>query len=171
MYACNVVVDKYLSKRTRQDALGLCAQHLLIIVALAAVPPLTSYAEPAGRGSEPKGFDLASDPDFRNYRQVVTVFARKHRPGAANDFCIEGYTTSDNLKSAWVIWRQGEQIILWEGQKDGLDASRAKIDLRSDVVPTDVDLHGSTYLVTKAWVEKITSTCDRFGVKVHVPER
>jgi hypothetical protein len=99
------------------------------------------------------------------------MFARKHRPGAENDFCVEGYTTTDNLKSAWVIWRQGKQIILWEGQKGGLDASRLKIDLRSDVVPSDSDLHGSTYLVTSAWVEKITSACERSGVKVHVPER
>jgi hypothetical protein len=57
------------------------------------------------------------------------------------------------------------------GSEGGLDASRLKIDLRSDVVPSDSDLHGSTYLVTSAWVEKITSACERSGVKVHVPER
>jgi hypothetical protein len=72
------------------------------------------------------------------------------------------------LKSAWVIWRQGRRLILWEGHAD-LDSSRRTIDLDSNVRLSEDYLNGSTYLVTKAWVDRVTSTCDRFGTKVHVP--
>ena len=117
---------------------------------------------------EIKVFDIKSDPDFRNYKRILTEFVRARRSRVGNDFCVLGYVTSDNLKSAWVIWRQGREIILWEGQDGDLALSRRVINLKSDVVPTDGDVHGSTYLVTKAWVERITTTCDHSGVKVHM---
>ncbi len=111
-------------------------------------------------------FDVSSDPDFRSYKEVVTAFARKHRPRAENTFCVLGFRTGDNMKAAWVVWQQGNRIILWEGGE--LDSSRRKIDLKSDVVATEEALHGSTYLVTQAWVADIKSACDRSGVRVQV---
>jgi hypothetical protein len=114
-------------------------------------------------------FDISSDTAFKGYKQAVTEFARKHRPKAANDFCVVGYLADDNSKSAWTIWRQGGEIILWEGQDSDLDSSRRIINLKSDVVATDDDVRGSTYLVTKAWVANVTATCEQSGIKVHVP--
>ena len=124
-----------------------------------------------GFAQEPrlKPFDLTSDTDFRNYEHVVTGYARQHRPKAENTFCVLGFLTDDNLKSAWIIWPEGNQIVLWEGGGE-LDSSRRKINLKSDVVVTEKDLHGSTYLVTRAWVRNITDTCDRSGAKVRVPK-
>jgi hypothetical protein len=151
----------------RQPHLGcrFLAAVCLTFISVALGP---SCAQAGTEEPDFKVFDLAADPDFRDHKQVITEFARKHRPGAENDFCVVGYLTPDNLKSAWVIWRQGAQVILWEGGSAGLDSSRRKINLRSDVVRTENDLHGSTYLVTKAWVQKVTTTCDRSGVKVHI---
>jgi hypothetical protein len=118
-----------------------------------------------------KTFDLASDPLFANYKQLVTAYAREHLPKIASDFCVVGYMTSDNLKNALVIWRQGREIILWYGGDQDLDASQKIINLNTDVVATENDLHGSTYLVTQAWVREVTATCNRSGVNVHVPAR
>jgi hypothetical protein len=161
--------------RIRIKVPQLCTHRLLqtirwiaIVSAMCAISLTALCAGVDAQGPEPKGFDVATDQDFRNFKQVVTEFAHKHSPRSDNDFCIAGYITPDNLKNAWIIWRQGRQIILWEGQTADLDAARRKIDLKSDVVPTENDLHGSTYLVTKAWVENVTSNCERSGVKVHV---
>jgi len=142
----------------------LLANTLLFVKAV--MPPVV-HAQTTAPEGDGKPFDLSSDPDFRNYQRVVRKFAHKHRPDAENDFCISGFYTRDNLKSAWVIWRQGRQIILWEGQPD-LDHSRRSLHLATDVVATEEDLHGSTYRVTHAWVEKITAVCEQSGVKVHV---
>lgn len=140
---------------------------LVSIVTMAITHPVLRAQTAAAEG-DGRTFDFASDPAFRDYKHVITEFAHKHRPNAKNDFCISGFYTRDNLKSAWVIWRQGRQMILWEGQQN-LDDSRRDLHLASDVVPTEADLHGSTYRVTKAWVKRIAAVCEQSGVKVHVP--
>ena len=111
-----------------------------------------------------KTFDLASDPDFGKFDQVVTRFAAKHRPGKESSFCVIGVST-EGTKSAWVIWREGRQILLWEGGDD-LEQSRRVIHLKSDVVASEADLHGSTYLVTRSWVDDLTRRCEDSGVKL-----
>jgi hypothetical protein len=115
-----------------------------------------------------KSFDITTDPVFGNYKNVLLTFALHHRPKAENTFCVLGFQSPDSLQGAWVIWREGKQIILWEGGET-LDASRRRINLKSDVVATEAELHGSTYKVTQAWVTDITDTCDRSGVKLKLP--
>jgi DNA-nicking Smr family endonuclease len=129
---------------------------------------LTCKDSAAKQAAASRTFDITSDADFKNYKNLIGQFARKHRPRAANDFCTVGYVAQDNSKLAWVIWRQGREIILWEPQETDLDLSRRKIKLGRDVVNAESDLHGSTYLVTKAWVDDLMSTCDRAGTKVHI---
>jgi hypothetical protein len=141
----------------------ICLISLEIAIGLGFPQPFRAQA--CQQSPDAKMFNVASDPDFKNYQQVVTRFAKKHRPKAENNFCIIGSST-DNVKNAWVLWREGSQIILWEGGSD-LDLSRRIIHLKSDVVPTEGDLHGSTYLVTKSWVDDLSRSCSRLGVKVH----
>ena len=148
-----------LATALRSLVIGIALSTLVIPFA----PAIASYGPP-----ELKTFNVASEPEFRNYKKVVTQFAYKHRPRSANDFCILGYTSADGVKSAWVWWHQGRKIILWGGQDSDLDGSQRKINLKTDVVPSGSDLHGSTYLVTKDWVENFTATCNRSGVNVHV---
>jgi hypothetical protein len=173
------VVEAFTSSRTgpffnarRGSGTSFLAAACLVffVVAISVVLPPVLRAQTNQQEPDVKVFDLASDPDFKNYQQVLAAYARKHRPRSDNDFCVVGYLTRDGLKSAWVIWQQKQKIILWEGQKD-LDLSRRTIDLKTDVVPTENDLHGSTYRETQAWVNKVTSLCERSGVKVDIPRR
>jgi hypothetical protein len=136
------------------------------IIRLSLVTLAVAFAQ---EPSQLKLFGLTSDADFRNYKQVVTAYARKHRPYAENTFCVLGFQSDDNLKGAWVIWPEGKQIVLWEGGE--LDSSRRKLDLKTDVVATEEDLHGSTYRVTQAWVKEVTALCGRSGVTVRVPKK
>jgi len=139
-------------------------RKLLVILPIG----LLTFAPGFGQVPDLKPFDIKSDAGFRNYDQVISNYAHEHRPAEENNFCVLGFRTNDNLKSAWIIWHEGRQIILWEGGPD-LDSSRRKINLKSDVVATERDLHGSTYLVTQSWVRRVTNGCDRSGVKVIVP--
>jgi hypothetical protein len=122
----------------------------------------------AGQAVTNRTFDITSDVNFQNYRDVLGRFARKHRPKASNDFCVVGYVAADSSRLAWVIWRQGGEIILWEGQESDPDSSRRRINLGRDVVKTDSDVRGSTYLVTRAWVADLTAACNRAGTKLHL---
>jgi hypothetical protein len=140
----------------------VCVAALAIGVVL--VYPRIGRAQAAAQSPELKTFDLAADPEFKDYKKVMTRFALKHRPAAENTFCILGFS-ADDAKSAWVLWREGREIILWEGGSD-LSLSRRVIHLKSDVVPTEADLHGSTYLVTKPWVDGLSKSCERVGVKI-----
>lgn len=144
-------------------------KYISSVVAIAAISGLLlfsfyreSMAEEFANGT----FDVTSDLDFRDYKRVVQKIALKYRPKARNDFCILGYVSDDNSRMVWILWHQGQKIILWEGQDD-LDFSRRIIKLKTDVVATDNDVRGSTYLVTKSWVENLTTTCDRTGIKLH----
>jgi len=135
-----------------------------LIGALGRLSTRAANAQDPSQTPESKPFDVASDPDFKNYRKVVTRFADEHRPKKTNNFCIIGLST-EGSRSAWVLWREGGEIILWEGG-DNLNLSRRVIHLKSDVVATDADLHGSTYLVTRSWVDRLSKNCKSFGVKV-----
>lgn len=61
---------------------------------------------------------------------------------------------------------QQKKIYLWEGEDEELDVMRGSIDLRKDVVTSEHELHGSTYLVTKQWVDDLVRDCDRVGEKL-----
>jgi hypothetical protein len=138
----------------------------LTLISLSLFSPRSLAAQAASQAPGAKAFDITSDPDFKDYKQVVTRFAEKHRPRKENSFCIIGFSAEDT-KSAWVLWHEGGEIILWEGGDD-LDVSRRIVHLKSDVVATEGEVHGSTYLVTKSWVDELSKSCDRTGLKVRV---
>lgn len=157
------------SRSTNQEYIGvllsasvrLCLSFSLVFARMDGAPP-----QPATRI-----FAITSDAGFSNYKQIVERFARNHRPQAVNDFCILGQIADDNSRSAWVIWRQGQEIILWDRNVMDLDSSLRTIRLKSDVVPTENDVRGSTYRVTRAWVETLSSMCEKSGVKVHTAKQ
>ncbi len=112
-------------------------------------------------------FDLAGDTEFSNYRRVIADFAKHKRLVGRNDFCVVGYRAGDT-KMAWVIWRQGRQIILWDGGATTLASSRRTIDLRRDVVKSGQDVGGSTYLTPRAWVDELNLVCKQRGKNVRI---
>jgi hypothetical protein len=158
------------SRRRRESRLPASLLLAFLALTISIILPSVLAAQTTPQGAELKIFDLATAPDFQDYKRVLTGYAHEHNPKSGSDFCVVGYLTADGLKSAWVIWQQKRKIILWEGQND-LDLSRRKLDLKSDVVPTENDLHGSSYLVTKAWVEQITDVCERSGTQVHISRK
>jgi hypothetical protein len=130
-------------------------------------------ASPQSEGNHP--FDTRSNLHFGDATVPLREFLRdRHvRTSKTQHFCIVGYQDRDG-EQAWVHWTEGEQIILWRGAnnprgaKSSIARSRRVIDLRKDVVPAEADIKGSTYLVTRAWVDRILTACQASGNKYEI---
>ncbi|BDC52847.1 hypothetical protein F183_A51620 [Bryobacterales bacterium F-183] len=116
--------------------------------------------------SQPAVFDTRSDNTFGDAAAGLRLFleARKDIPsGQQQHFCVVG-TSEGDAKRAWVHWKEGNMLILWEpGDEYQIARSRRKLDLMKDVVGTEADLNGSTYLVTRQWADTITTACTHTG--------
>jgi hypothetical protein len=130
-------------------------------------------AFPQDEGDRP--FDPRLDPGFGDASVPLREFLRdRHvRARAPQHFCIAGYQNGGE-KRAWVHWQEGKKIILWlgatnpVGAKTSIARSRRVLDLRHDVVPTAVDLKGSTYLVTRQWADHVLADCEARGDKYEI---
>jgi hypothetical protein len=118
-----------------------------------------------------KIFDTRTAPGFGTATVPLSSFLKAHLPlrRPVHHFCVIGYQGQDRERRAYVHWREGNQLILWEAAADPVSAkdmlrySRRQLDLKKDVVATEADVAGSTYLVTKGWVAKILADCRRSG--------
>ena len=83
-----------------------------------------------------------------------------------------------------VYWPQQRAILLIDWPATCTDAdlriddlqlgwyrTKARIDLDTDVVPTPDDIHGSTYLVDKPWVDRVIAQCLAGETRVIRPSR
>ena len=113
-------------------------------------------------------FKVSEDKFFSNYRPVLIHYLRSQHVHAETKACILGEKDSGGALFAWVIWRAGHQMILWEDGVTALERSRRLLDLNKDVVATDADVHGSDYLVTRQWVEDQEDKCSKEGLSVDI---
>ncbi len=119
-------------------------------------------------------FDTRYSPYYGDARPALKTFLAEEPPLASRTqrFCIVGYRGESDL--AWVHWREGRRLILWEGRvapefkREAISQSRRDLDLRKDVVATEAEVAGSTYLVTRAWVAKTIADCRRHGVRYSI---
>lgn len=100
-------------------------------------------------------------------------------PAGPQHFCIIGYDPGpdDNGadgKMAYVHWKEGKRLIQWNSVsdpayfKDSIKWARSNLDLTKDVVATEAEIGGSTYLVTRAWVDEILRSCAARGAQYTV---
>lgn len=116
-------------------------------------------------------FLVSKTPEFSNPRAVLRKLVARKRKSTRNSFCVIGYQYPDGGKSAWVYWREGKAIILWEptGNKiDDLTLSKRYLRLTKDVVENESQVQGSTYLVTRQWVDSLLRDCQTRGEKFTV---
>jgi hypothetical protein len=111
-------------------------------------------------------FRVTDRPEFVQPREALRRLAvAKHATGR-NDFCVFARLPPNGRIAAWVHWRQHHELILWQPGGDGVDklADAVRVlDLTRDVVATRKDVAGSSYLVTRAWVDDTLRTCRRMG--------
>jgi hypothetical protein len=67
---------------------------------------------------------------------------------------------------AYLYWRETDELYTLDqskGPMDDLSIFKGPLNLKTDVVRQDRDIRGSTYLVTRAWVDDILHHCRTDG--------
>jgi hypothetical protein len=125
-----------------------------------------SSSSPARDGARP--FDVATHPEFSRYQAVLKQYVTDSTSAIEADLCIVGFAHEPTWTAVWVLWPEGKRILTWDDGASDLTNGH-EINLDTDVVPTERDLQGSTYLVTQQWVERLRVACACFGrdVRVH----
>ena len=149
----------------------LCRRFCLSLALLAGI--LTASAQDQGDGP----LTTRTNPAFGDATVPLQEFLRDRHihTSKSQHFCVVGYQGSTDSR-AWIHWVEGEQLILWrgatnpQGAKSAIARSRRIIHLKKDVVPTEADVKGSTYLVTRAWVDHILADCEARGEKYKIAE-
>jgi hypothetical protein len=114
-------------------------------------------------------FELRGSRYFSNYNAVVGRYLRQESPHRRARACVVGLRVTQNSGLAWVIWRGGDKLILWQGGGDvDLNLSNRLLSLRRDVVATDEATGTSTYLTSRPWVAELERKCARYGRYVTV---
>ena len=129
----------------------------------AAAPSLTERFRP-----------LAGTPGFRGLRRELQRTVDRFGHTRVNHFCVvvqelRGADERSPDVSAITVWQEEGQV---QGYGQGFpDAAISllntpgalHVDLRRGVVPTPDDINGSTYLVDRAWVNRLLRNCWRHG--------
>ena len=115
-------------------------------------------------------FSVRNNRYYPEPEKRLEVLVRAKGTQKLNHFCAIGYRLPSGLELAWVHWKEGNAVILWDGSADPeypleLALSRRYLDLDTDVVATSEEVGSSTYLVTQAWVKGVISDCEAHGDK------
>ena len=150
--------------KTKISVIGFCLAKLLLVSAQAADSDEVWEA-----------LNLDTSPQYHHPKAALAGYLKQQKTkGKKNHFCIIGYRIrreAQQTQVAYVHWREGSQLILWEPVvegspvENGLIYSRRQWDLRTDVVATNQDINGSTYLISKPWLQRIRTDCAKKGTK------
>ncbi len=91
-----------------------------------------------------------------------------------NHMCIVVATYSrpsihDTTIWGYLYWREAHRLYTLDRSDEpmsDLSIFKEPLDLRTDVVRTERDIHGSTFLVTRAWVNDVLRHCAMSGAEV-----
>ena len=113
-------------------------------------------------------------PGFHGWRAQLQHMVDRDGRSGVNHFCAvvaTGRTAGpdDSYTWAYVYWREASKLYTFAQSDEGLSdmsAFKAPLDLNSDVVSKQRDLHGSTFLVTRSWLRNVLSHCAKVGTQV-----
>lgn len=112
-------------------------------------------------------------PDYAQLTKALQTLVDEKGKSRSNTFFVSKIVETDSGSNhAWIYWPQANAIILMEPSR-GHDAkydllwSRRFLDLKTDVVPNEAEIKGSSFLLAKDEAMKIVASCkngDRFTV-------
>ena len=114
-------------------------------------------------------FNTNKTSNLVNVKGILSNLVKNKNGGSINNFCVIAYESKQKQSPnyAWVYWKEKDALILWEpveiGEKVDLTHSRRYLDMTKDVVNNEEELHGSTYKVTRNWVDNTLSECKKYG--------
>ncbi len=105
-------------------------------------------------------------PAFSDVRAQLQMLVNVNGRQKTNQFCVIGQK-DDTSVQAYVYWPTEQKLILWVPHlydNEALVTSDRYLDLKRDVVDGN-DVHGSTYLVTRSFVNAALKACQEHGEK------
>ena len=114
-------------------------------------------------------FNTNKTSNLVNVKGILSNLVKNKNGPSINNFCVIAYESKEKQSPnyAWVYWKEKDALILWDpveiGEKVDLTHSRRYLDMTKDVVNNEEELHGSTYKVTRNWVDNTLSECKKYG--------
>jgi hypothetical protein len=120
--------------------------------------------------SAPNYSPFASAAEYEEKLAALEGFLRYYGKRGTNTLYVARLEANpeekERAETLYAYWREGRSILILSHFAPGARrddyawvAAKAVIDLRTDVVPTDHDIGGSNYLVSKPWVDRIVNGC------------
>lgn len=127
----------------------------------------TLVALSANARTADKWFTLDSSDQYPNWREQVQELVDSSQAVSPTKICVVGVGDGDaSTVQAYVIWRDHHRLITWIPSKDdphSLANQTRVLNLETDVVASDRQVAGSTYLVTRPWLHDLERHCRIFG--------
>lgn len=108
---------------------------------------------------------VRSHPNFSGIVATLKELVAREGKARRNTFFIADVRQEDGQDYSYAYWKQDKSIIILHLPLEEESASyewlyrKARVDLETDVVPTQEDVGGSSFLVDRAWVNKILKEC------------
>jgi hypothetical protein len=131
-------------------------------------------ADSSDNGLPVEYFSISNNAGYQYATKTLYQLAAEDESSGENNFCVIGYQSTD-YQVAEIYWKQKDEIISWfpdvatsEDENDLLtdriiNLNQTTLDLKKDVVATEQEMNGSTYLVTQDWVDTVLNDCQKFG--------
>lgn len=145
-----------------------------IHVAAALALTLATWAAPctAKEGDRTEASLPSQRAGFRCVDALLRAIVDDVHPRVPQHLHLGPVEENDSGAFLRVYWPQQRAILLIDWPATCTDAdlqiddlrlgwyrTKARIDLDTDVVPTPEDIHGSTYLVDRPWVDRVIAQC------------
>jgi hypothetical protein len=139
----------------------MLAAVVALCVVLSAAPP------PQDPGDRP--FDFLRDPAFGDPTPSLGAYLKseKARKNRVHHFCAVGYASAvapETNSRVWIHWKEGHRMILWESGP--VTSSRRILNLKKDVASSEAGVQGSSYRVSRQWVNQVIRECELRGHKI-----
>ena len=113
----------------------------------------------------PKSTPVRSHPNFSGIVGTLKELVAREGKAKRNTFFIAAVRGENGREYSYAYWKEDKSIIILHLPLEKESASyewlygKARVDLETDVVPTQKDIGGSSFLVDRAWVNKILKEC------------
>ena len=97
-------------------------------------------------------FSIRHSPEFLKPEGVLQELVNAKAKQRINHFCIIGYRSAENDSHAWVWWREGSALILWEPSVRPTTRQRSNVQQR---------VNSRSKSFAEAWAEVFCA--DKFG--------
>ncbi len=122
-------------------------------------------------------YPFVSQEEYDEKIDALNGFIDRYGKRRVNRIFVAKVQNDDGNEHLYGFWKEDNSILLighfaryYGDDKDQTDYEwihrKARVDLRTEVVPKKEDIRGSTYLVDKPWADRIVNACLTKGRKI-----